>query len=213
MELDLLVVSDIHSNMYYLDLLKRKVRKVSAVLVCGDITTYGSLVECKNILEIFSRIAPVYFVPGECDPPNITSWDEEEIYNIHFRLLKIGEYKVVGSGGAIATTSSRGFQIMESDILRSLRGVVDENTIVVSHTPPSETCSARGDMGSYSLRAIISKFKPILVTVGHVHNARCTEDVEGSKILNPGPLRRGYYSLVKLHDYKVIEVGLYRLRS
>lgn len=214
MSLRVLAVSDIHSNNYYLRILTRTVQGLDAVMVIGDITSYGSLQDCKHVLEQLSSIGPVYFVPGECDPLELTytSWDENLLFNVHGRVYKLKErYKVLGFGGALASTKIRGLQVRESDLEYYLEGRVDETTILLSHNPPSNSCTGGGrGIGAYMLKSIIKRHKPLLVIVGHIHRGRCVDLLGNSKILNPGPLRRGYYSLVNIEGLQV-EVQLLRV--
>ncbi|MBO4522803.1 MAG: metallophosphoesterase family protein, partial [Methanomicrobium sp.] len=81
------------------------------------------------------------------------------------------------------------------------------------HAPPFETLDKIGDnvhVGSKTLRAHMKKYS--LVCCGHIHEEIGAIEVDGTKVVNPGPASQGNCALITLGDeYKDIEVELLKV--
>lgn len=51
-------------------------------------------------------------------------------------------------------------------------------------------------VGSYEIRKFIEEKKPVFAACGHIHEARGTERLADTFLLNPGRCPEGYYGLV-----------------
>jgi hypothetical protein len=75
---------------------------------------------------------------------------------------------------------------------------------LVSHVPPKNTSidltRSGVHVGSTAVRDFIEAFHPILVVCGHVHEARGTDEIGGTIIVNPGPAQNWFYSQIELTD-------------
>ena len=80
--------------------------------------------------------------------------------------------------------------------------------VLVTHQPPYGTLAdvAGGfrHVGSESIRAFIEKNKPAVCFCGHIHEAQSVDHIDGTTIINPGPLRKGGYAYVEINGTAVI---------
>jgi Icc-related predicted phosphoesterase len=83
--------------------------------------------------------------------------------------------------------------------------------ILVTHVPPSgtklDTIGGNKSIGSTSVRSIIEKMQPLVAVSGHVHESRAIDSIGKTQLLNPGPLKEGYYGTIKI-DGQVVKVEL-----
>jgi Icc-related predicted phosphoesterase len=122
----------------------------------------------KEILN--NRGKPVYIIPGNHD---LTRWtDSGNIINIHGKRIDLDVFNLVGYRW---TPLDRTEEEQKRDI-RKLKRLVDENTILVTHAPPSGIMESElldtGQTISYGSRAIrrmVDKKTPRLNLFGHVH--------------------------------------------
>ncbi|MEN6378200.1 MAG: hypothetical protein ABFD15_01290 [Methanofastidiosum sp.] len=49
--------------------------------------------------------------------------------------------------------------------------------------------------------------QPLVAVSGHVHESRAIDSIGKTQLLNPGPLKDGYYGIVKI-DGKEVKVEL-----
>jgi len=210
----LLQVSDIHGSIRSTEVVGEKARDVGAdlVLVVGDITNFGTVQEAEGILTIIEEGAgtPVLFVPGNCDPPQLLSYNpaSEKIVNIHAKTHHLEGLVFIGIGGSLITPH-RGtwIEFEEKEVERILSGVVKEGLskwILVSHNPPAGVDAGRAraglDLGSHVIRRLVERDKPLLVSCGHVHEARSISYIGDTAIVNAGPAKDGYCAVIDIRQ-------------
>lgn len=215
MALQLLVATDIHGATTAIERVCQKAIKEKADLIvaCGDITHFGSYELAEELLGLLAKPKiPVFFVPGNCDPPELfENVKTRGVYNLH------GVYKIqddlcfIGIGGSNPSpfftpnefTEEKILEILEKAYVKADEG---KRLILVSHAPPNDTkVDAVGlgkHAGSTSIRRFIEAKKPVLNACGHIHEARGIDNLGPTKIVNPGPASRGYCAIVKV-DVKV----------
>ena len=207
----LLVLSDLHSNCSIIEEVQEKIKyeEISVLIICGDLTHYGNLAEAEAILRDFTKLGiPVLFVPGNCDPKELTTMQAVcGATNVHGRFKEVGCLNFLGIGGSPIGPFNSPFEMSENEIERILNRVYEEANfnsqfILVSHAPPMNT---RMDVlwsgihaGSHAIRKFIESEKPSLVLCGHIHEARGKDSINGSLIVNPGPAHRGLYAMVDI---------------
>ncbi len=189
------------------------------IIVCGDITHFGSAQEARDMLSILSGLRiPLLFIPGNCDPKSLIGMDVEGAYCIH------GEYRVYddtifyGVGGSPITPFNTPFEMSEDEIyslLNKRSDVMDIHRwfILASHSPPKNTELDRiysgAHVGSESLRRFIEERSPSLVLCGHVHEARGIDRIGDTIIVNTGYAKDGEYVFISLDEE--IEVYLRKM--
>jgi len=212
--LKLLVTADFHGNREAFTKAFRKAKETQtdALLVCGDITHFGSTQQAKELLSTLAELhLPVFYVLGNTDRPELQNMKVEGTNDIHATCKCIADYSFIGVSALHPT-----FQVPEEKIMRWLKSGIDacsqtKNLIVVSHVPPIDTkvdiAYIGGHAGSLSLRQFILERKPIAVFCGHIHEARGIDYIGDTVVVNSGPARGGYYALVRLNGKVDVELG------
>jgi putative phosphoesterase len=216
----LLAVSDIHGNLNAVNRIIKAVekKKIDAVLVAGDITDFGTGDNAIRILNMFKTVSKkVFYVPGNCDYVDTFDAKELDEMNIHGRYAQIGNIIVIGVGGSVETPFSTPFELGEEEfdslLEKAYRSAKQpKDFILVSHTPPYNTrldLTARGiHAGSKTIRAFIETYEPKLVICGHIHEAKGIDNLGKSLMVNPGPARKGFYTLIKIEAAQQPEIFL-----
>jgi Icc-related predicted phosphoesterase len=206
----LLIISDIHGHLENILPLSQIVKKdsPSAILICGDITHFGTLSDAANILRAFTELGLTLYVPGNCDPPELAEQPIlEEAVNLHAKCIPILGSFFIGVGGSIPTPFKTPFENGEEEVNQILESAVGQcpNTfprLLVSHNPPYGTHADKTligqHVGSKSIRSFIDTNSPIIVACGHIHESRSSHTVGKTIVINPGPLHRGYYAIAEV---------------
>lgn len=204
----LLQITDIHGNenaIYKIKEILTK-EKIDLVVVCGDITNFGP----KNFAEKFLNSIPIktIAIPGNCDTYEVVEYLSKSEKGIHGKKVKIGNEIFVGFGGSNSTPFNTPFELQEEFIFSELDKIMQENCILVLHSPPrGHNDFARNlHLGSESIAKICDKYFPKLVLSGHIHEAIGVE--KGKSIfVNPGAFSKGNYAIIEIE--KEIKVALF----
>lgn len=215
----LLVISDIHSNLQAVKRLLREIDDVDAVIVAGDVTNFGSVSQAVKILKALARVAKVYFVPGNCDPPELLELRGigEAITNVHGTSANLDDLALAGFGGSNPTPFSTWVEFDEVTIYNRLSGLFAGGwvSVLITHAPPHGTKLdvTRGGLhvGSTAIRRIIEERRPLLHVAGHIHESRGVDELAGVVSVNPGPLAWGFYALVSLRPGSKTQISLEKL--
>jgi len=206
----LIVGSDFHGNEVMVERFAARAEEEHAevMLICGDITNFGTLREATYLLSLFTRSRiPVLFVPGNCDPPSLSGVDLEGVRSLHGKTASYEGFSFLGIGGSPPTPFRTPFEMGEEQIMAELNQaskelVNDQKLILLSHAPPRDTQLDRTrfhlHVGSVSIRKFIEDKRPFLVFCGHIHEAKGKDRIRDTIIVNPGPARDGDYVLVHL---------------
>ena len=182
---------------------KAEEEKADILVVCGDITPFGTLQQAERLLSILASLRlPLLFVPGNCDPPSLAGVDVEGAECIHGKSVYYGDVTFMGVGGSSYTPFDTPFELAEEEIMDTLnRGWIDHGsrwTVLVSHEPPRDTRVDRTfsgmHVGSPSVRRFVEEKKPSIVFCGHIHEARGKDKINDTIIVNPGAARHGNYA-------------------
>jgi len=207
----ILVSSDFHGSSYAFQKVaaKSKQLEVDILVVCGDITNFGTAKQAKELLSNLKELnLPVFFVPGNCDLPSVLEIETENCSNIHGKCVEISEYFFIGIGGSPLSPLQTPLEFPEEDISDMLEVAVpkclqNKKLILVSHTPPFNTevdLAFNGEhIGSRSVRNFVEKYRPLAVFCGHVHEARGIDKIGDTIVVNPGPARHGMYALAEIN--------------
>jgi len=209
--LRILALTDFHGSLETSNRTVEKARNINAdiVLVCGDITHFGSVKEAEEILApLVALNLPVLYVPGNCDPAQLAETQINGAINVHGRCHTINDASFIGIGGAPASPFYSWFELSETEIRNTLdqaAGLCSTRwVVVVSHAPPKDTvvdlAFSEVHVGSVGLRAFIEERKPSVVFCGHIHEARGVDRIGNTIIVNPGPVRHGNCAVAKLDD-------------
>jgi len=214
----ILATADYHgdSRAFLRTAAKARQAKTDAIIVCGDVTHFGTEQQARDLLSLMSDTEqPVFFVPGNCDPPSLTE-NVGNIECIHGKCRQINEMNLLGVGGSSPTPMGTPFELDEKAIRalleRSLRKCrTKQPVLLVSHSPPRNTAIDRtfsGEhVGSTSIREFAEKAKPSLVLCGHIHEARGIDKIDETVVVNPGPARHGFCTLIDIEDGLTTKLG------
>jgi len=213
----LIVGSDFHGNEAMIKRFATEAIKenAEAMLICGDLTNFGTPKEVSRLLSILSETGmPVLFVPGNCDPPSPIGANLENVRLLHGKAATYGELSFIGVGGSPPTPFHTPFELSEEEIItelkRAAKNIIDyRRLILISHSPPHGTRLDRTmlhlHVGSSSIRRFIEENEPFLVFCGHIHEAKGEDKIKSTIIVNPGPAKDGDYviALVKKNDISI----------
>ena len=208
----LLVISDFHGSVEaaHKTAAKAKKTQADAIVVCGDLTHFGSVEDAEKILAPLTALGlPVLFVGGNCDPAQLAEAQIKGAVNLHEQCYRLDNVSFIGLGAAPTSRFYSWFEMSETKIMNALvqtadRCPADRWLVVVSHTPPKGTnvdlAFSKIHAGSVSLRTFIEERKPSIVFCGHIHEAKGVDRIGDTIIVNPGPVRHGNCAIADLGD-------------
>jgi uncharacterized protein len=190
---DVLLIADLHGQFgkidSFLDL------NPEAVFIAGDITNMGPV---DAVDDVLSRIdVPCFAVPGNCDPREIIETIEHsDTVCLHGSQINLGKITIVGLGGSNPTPFGTPFEMTDKqidDVLHRAMKKMEKtvHNVLLTHAPPFETLDKiNGEhVGSQSIRRHMKSFD--LVCCAHIHEQRGVMDIDGVKVVNPGPAMDG----------------------
>jgi Icc-related predicted phosphoesterase len=199
----ILAMADIHGNLSRVKSILSSSGEVDAILVAGDITNFGPDGKAKEILDILAASCKnVMAVPGNCDPRSVLQVIQNScVKSLHDSALKLGDITFIGLGGSNMTPFGTPFELSEDEmggIISRLMEKISGRTILLSHAPPRDTLdfTANGNVGSKSIREILDCLD--LVICGHIHEARGTQKVGDTLVVNPGPASKGFAAIINI---------------
>ncbi len=113
-----LVGTDFHGNEAAFESFASKAEEGHAeiLVICGDITHFGTLDQAKYLLSMLSALrVPLLFVPGNCDPPSLVGVDIEGANCIHGKAVSYDDLTFLGVGGSPPTPFSTPFEMTEEE--------------------------------------------------------------------------------------------------
>ena len=208
----ILQASDIHGKLEAAEKISRKAGEVNAdlIVIAGDITHFGGPSTALKILEIISKPGlPIFFVAGNCDSPELLSWQPEgfNAHNLHGRMREFSGYLFAGVGGGSGKFGTL-TELEEDEFENILRGFKDagDRLILVTHSPPYGTeadYTGTKHIGSTSVKRFIEEVKPLLVCAGHAHEGRSITRLGRTMIVNAGPAKDGFCAIIEIEDSAV----------
>jgi len=194
-----LVISDVHGYVEQLRALKESVNlsEFDFAVCCGDLESSEVVDELANLgIE-------VYAVPGNMDSYYILDMLEYYVLSIHGKVIRRKGVVLAGIGGLTPSTALN--KVLSELNVVDLKG---SKLMIISHYPPFGTkvdlAYARIHIGLEEISDLIIKLKPHVVACGHVHEAYGTDRVDGTLVINPGPLAWGRYAILDLNKIEVV---------
>jgi putative phosphoesterase len=203
----IMAITDIHGRQNLNDKISRIIKKSDLVLIAGDITHFGGEKDAEIVLKTIQQLNEnIIAVPGNCDRLSVnnvlTTWG----INLHGKTKNLGKISIYGLGGCSKTPFHTPQEYTESEIAEILGGFEKNDAqyhILLSHSPPVKTKVDKVlvglNVGSKAVRKFIEKFQPDIVICGHIHEARGTDKIGKSIIINPGIFPK-HYALIDLAD-------------
>jgi len=134
-------------------------------------------------------------------------------FSLESRSREAFGFMFAGAGGGIHHHGMTPFEPTEDELEASLSSSLDsgdkmaghrlegDSLVIVTHTPPNGTpLDRRGanHTGSHSFRSVLGERSPYLWVSGHIHEARSIWSIGSSVLVNPGPVREGFYALAEI---------------
>ncbi len=213
----IIAIGDIHMDISHLEQVSG-LGDADLVLVTGDLTNFGSREDSQRVLNALMGINPrVYAVHGNLDHPEVNDHLDEIGISLHGKGIIHGELGICGIGGSNPTPFNTPTEYPEEKIYdfakTGYKDISDaEIKILVSHAPPFATATDKIDsgvhVGSKAIRDFIEQKQPDFCFTGHIHEARGTDRIGKTLILNPGMLKKpGWIELIKKHDAWVAKLN------
>jgi len=211
----ILVFSDMHGDKRAVDVAKTLASKegIDLVVYLGDFSSNigdakENLDDAGYLIGQLKEVAEVKTLFGNCDVPELGRFLEKEGLSLHNQIMRIGRTLVIGFGGSSPTPFHTPSEFSEKDIEDAMEKLIDEaarreaeRLIIFSHVPPKNTKADEipgGHAGSTALRSIIDKYQPNLCVCGHIHEAKGTDFVKKTKVVNVGPAKDGNFLIVEV---------------
>ncbi|OYT43095.1 MAG: metallophosphoesterase [Candidatus Aenigmarchaeota archaeon ex4484_56] len=215
--MNIIVISDIHNDVENLLTYIDKINNFDFdVIVCpGDFTDIntpkGFTQEdiAKIIIEELKTLKkPILCVPGNMDTKEIVDYFEKENISIHGKGKIIKNIGFYGYGGA-KTPFNTNIEPTEEELEKKLKNAFEyvKNTkikIQVTHNPPYGT---RVDMlqngmhvGSKIIRNMIEKENPLVAISAHIHEAKGTDNINNTFLINSGKFSEGHFGLIEINE-------------
>jgi Icc-related predicted phosphoesterase len=204
----LVALADLHGEVSRLPAIGSDLAAADLVLVAGDLTQFGGRPDAARVVDAIRTLNPnVLGVPGNCDQKDVWRYLDDEGISLDGRHVLRDGIAFLGLGGSLPcpgrTPCERSEEDLGAHLEEACRGIPDGTPLVlVTHHPPHGTRAdvARGGrhMGCQGVREFILRRRPILCVTGHIHESRCADTLEETRILNPGPLREGRYGWARI---------------
>ncbi len=211
----LLCITDIHSHRQNFEKILRREPEPDILIIGGDFTNFGPVQEAEGLLDLALLYCPsVLTVAGNCDSSDIDAMLYRRGVSVHAHGQEINGF---GFFGLSAMPPWRGdmYEFSEKQLDFFLAQGYDKvkahsRLIMITHPPPHNTKVDRNNngknVGSTAVRSWMDKTKPVLVVCGHVHEARGVDEIAGTKIVNCGPAKDGYYAVADVDE--VVKITL-----
>ena len=195
---DVLLIADLHGQFGKIDSFLEL--NPEAVFIAGDITNMGP---ADAIDDVLSRIdVPCFAVPGNCDPrETVEALEHSDAVCLHGSQINLGKMTIVGIGGSNPTPFNTPFELTDKqidDLLHRAMAKMEKAThnILLAHAPPYGALDkpAGEHVGSKSIQKHMGAFD--LVCCAHIHEQRGVAELNGIKVVNPGPAMDGYCSML-----------------
>jgi len=215
----ILAVADFHGSLEASRRTALKAKNIDAnvVVVCGDVTHFGSIEDAEKVLSPLTALKlPVLYVSGNCDPPSLIEREIRGVQCIHGKCQAIGNLSFIGAGSIpVDRVHPSPLEVSDEEIFAALTKGLRQcksprSVVVVAHSPPLNTkldvAHFGGHVGSPSLRNFIEQNHPSVVFCGHIHEARGIDHIGDTVVANTGPARHGCCAIANFD--KKVEVQL-----
>ena len=195
-----LVITDLHQNEPAVDWINDLAIKndVRAILFLGDVTDMGTCEDGRKILTKFKK--ETYFIPGNCDPKDISEKNSDIIKDVHGKAFEIDGIRFAAFGGSNPTIFNTPCEYDEDVITTKLEAISSNGMILMTHAPSYgilDHIPNGMSVGSKAILGIVKKYRPIVALSGHIHEDVGMQTIDGTLFINPGPARDGHAVLLE----------------
>ena len=216
----ILIISDGHGAMQFIDPIKTVAADFDVVLYGGDFAAFKKPETGRPFLERFAAIHDhIFAVTGNCDEPEFREDLEEYDMSIENSLSYFNGLMLAGSGGGSKFTGTTPNERTDEELAQDLHlaaescdatsqteGKTDQsawnNLVIITHNPPKDTkldtITNGMHVGSPLIREFIEKYKPLLAVSGHIHESAAIDTIGATTLVNPGALAEGKYAIAEI---------------
>ncbi len=206
-----LTLGDIHGSVKWTSELIAAAETVDTILLCGDLTSFGTPEDVAAIIDDIARYnASCFAIAGNCDSLAIESFLTDQGISLNGRGRMMGNsIGICGVSGSNRTPFGTPLEYTEEELSASLdagwQQIQGASTrIVVHHAPPYRTKCDRTLLGMHTgvrmFREFCEKDQPELVVCGHIHEARGTDMIGETLVVNGGMAARGHGTVIEISD-------------
>ena len=188
--------------------------EADGVILTGDLTTRGDRDQAGRILDAVAMVNPRILAQiGNMDTRSVENLLDERGCNVHGRGLELAPgVGLVAVGWSTPTPFGTPSEIPDARLAEILERAHAQarsagpfgTLLLVAHDPPRGTRVDRVapgmHVGSPSVRAYIERVQPDVCLSGHIHEARATDAIGRTTVINPGMLGQGGYAVIGLKD-------------
>jgi hypothetical protein len=222
----LVCITDLHGRLSPLERILADAGPAEAILLGGDLTTFGSPGDAERIVAAAQRHgATVLAVAGNCDSAAIDERLGQIGVGLHGRGIvwavpKKGTVPFFGLGihglSAIPPWKRGMYQLTEEELAAALQAGYAaiqgaRQHVLLAHVPPRGLRSDRTffwkHAGSMAVREFVERTQPALVLCGHIHEGRGIESLGRTTVANCGYAGHGDYAVADL-DGETVQVTL-----
>jgi uncharacterized protein len=214
--MNIIALTDIHGRTGIFRSLSVKLRSADLIILCGDITHFGTGADIELIIDELAAINPnILAIAGNCDNPDV------EQYLVNKGISLFGQPKVrdgicfFGLGGSLPCPGRTPNEFTEEEYEELLSDVCfpkEQPVVLITHQPPFDTLndavSAGTHVGSRIIRNFICRTKPLICFTGHIHEGIGIDFIGMSAIVNPGPSFSGGYAVARIEGNVVAKLEI-----
>ncbi len=173
----IIAFSDLHGQLEILAQIKARAAEIRTelCLIAGDLTQFGNFDVARGIAARLKNFpCPVYFIHGNCDPPDALRAFMNAPGYIHSKTIELDRYSLYGYGNVPPTPFGTYNEVPDEVIRSELVPKASKPLILVTHAPPLDINDlTRGGPhgGSLILRQVLEEYQPFLMIHGHIHEA------------------------------------------
>ncbi len=217
----ILALADIHGNTGAISSLPAHFAAADVVLLAGDLTHLGGRNAARAVVSAIRAETDAYVlaVPGNCDRPEVAQYLAAEDMLCEQTCRVFNTVAFAGVGGSLPCSGPTPNEKSDTDFwkeLGALGGQIprEHPLILLGHQPPFDTAADRildgRHTGSRSIRRFIEETRPLVYFCGHIHEARGTDLIGATEIVNPGPFRDGFFAFAEISDdWATVTVRMY----
>lgn len=202
-----IVVGDIHDKLENVNKLP-DLPDLAGIIISGDLTLEGDCPQAEKVLNALARPSlPLYAQIGNMDLPEVDACLTKKSKNLHCRVYELApDIAIFGIGGSTSTPFNTPSEFTEDTYSAWLeeswkKASLYPRRILISHNPPKDSACDRiasgAHVGSSAVRKFIEEKQPDICICGHIHEAKSSDRIGKTLVLNPGMLADGAYVLVR----------------
>ncbi len=203
-------VVDVHDRFDAVGEALEALGEVDVLLVGGDLTNLGTADDAERAIELWRPLAPQLFaLAGNMDSPAIDERLVDLGVSLDGRGVVVDGVGFAGVSAAPLSPLHTPYELPEEELRRRAESGLDairdaQVRIFCPHAPPRDTtCDllrSGEHVGSVAVRALVDREQPDVVLCGHIHEARGTDKIGSTRVVNPGPVASGHRALVEVAD-------------